>query len=58
MVYLKPFISSASDDALHITGINYKGKFFRFVLEFSASYSTLPRAVKSKPPDSLIEIYG
>ena len=59
MIYQKPVSASASDDALHITGINYRGKFFTVVIEFGQSNSSIPRgAQKTKPPETIIEIYG
>lgn len=58
MAYQKSQTSNPSDDALHITGIEYKGKSLKLIIEFGYSNSSLPKSVKTKPPDSIIEVYG
>lgn len=58
MVYQKNGGNSL-DDGLHLTHLNLKLKEFKMIIEFSHSFSSLPKSgVKTKPPETLIEVYG
>lgn len=59
MIYHKVSNSITSDEALHITNIDFKGTSFKLILEFGISNSSMPRGTtKNKPPETLVEIYG